>query len=344
MKKSLFVLGVAVAALASCTQSEVLDIAESNVIKFDNAFVGNTTKATAPEVTTDNITDIYVYAQNAASDQDGTGTAVFTNEHVYKTTAGEWSYDDLVKWDNTTNTYYKFAAYAGKELTTDNVSFDWSSGLLSFQDLTIDGDNQYDLLANSTAVTDESTDGRPKIQFSLGHLLSMVQFTLKSGFGETCKVKIEEFKFYGLKTQGGCSFSSAWNWTPSGNDAAISEDKFVGAGGEATAVAASSTESTATDVVESWIVIPQAIQGTGAADPKQMVSFKATVFDGEQQLAQKTLTASLPAITWQPGFRYNYIFTIDVDIMELEDVYITFDAPTVTDWDKTTDISNGTLQ
>ena len=344
MRKSLLLLGVAVAALASCTQNEVLDIAESNVIKFDNAFVGNTTKATAPEVTTDNITDIYVYAQNAASDQDGTGTAVFTNEHVYKTTAGEWSYDDLVKWDNTTNTYYKFAAYAGKELTTDNVSFDWSSGLLSFQDLTIDGDNQYDLLANSTAVTDESTDGRPKIQFSLGHLLSMVQFTLKSGFGETCKVKIEEFKFYGLKTQGGCSFSSAWNWTPSGNDAAISEDKFVGADGEATAVAASSTESKATDVVESWVVIPQAIQGTGAADPKQMVSFKATVFDGEQQLAQKTLTASLPAITWQPGFRYNYIFTINIDVMELEDVYITFDAPTVTDWDKTTDISNGTLQ
>lgn len=344
MRKSLLLLGVAVAALASCTQNEVVDIAESNVIKFDNAFVGNTTKATAPEVTTDNITDIYVYAQNAASDQDGTGTAVFTNEHVYKTTAGEWSYDDLVKWDNTTNTYYKFAAYAGKELTTDNVSFDWSSGLLSFQDLTIDGDNQYDLLANSTAVTDESTDGRPKIQFSLGHLLSMVQFTLKSGFGETCKVKIEEFKFYGLKTQGGCSFSSAWNWTPSGNDAAISEDKFVGADGEATAVAASSTESKATDVVESWVVIPQAIQGTGTADPKQMVSFKATVFDGEQQLAQKTLTASLPAITWQPGFRYNYIFTINIDVMELEDVYITFDAPTVTDWDKTTDISNGTLQ
>ena len=344
MRKSLLLLGVAVAALASCTQNEVVDIAESNVIKFDNAFVGNTTKAKVPEVTTDNITDIYVYAQNAASDQDGTGTAVFTNEHVYKTTAGEWSYDDLVKWDNTTNTYYKFAAYAGKELTTDHVSFDWSSGLLSFQDLTIDGDNQYDLLANSTAVTDESTDGRPKIQFSLGHLLSMVQFTLKSGFGETCKVKIEEFKFYGLKTQGGCSFSSAWNWTPSGNDAAIREDKFVGAGGEATAVAASSTESKATDVVESWVVIPQAIQGTGAADPKQMVSFKATVFDGEQQLAQKTLTASLPAITWQPGFRYNYIFTINIDVMELEDVYITFDAPTVTDWDKTTDISNGTLQ
>lgn len=342
MKKSMFMLGVAVAALASCTQNEVVDIAESNVIKFDNAFVGNATKATAPEITKGNISDIYVFAQNAASEA-GPGVDVFENKHVYKTTAGEWSYDDLVEWDNATSTYYKFAAYAGKELTTDNVSFDWTSGLLSFQNLTIDGDNQYDLLANSAAVTDQTTGGRPKIQFTLNHLLSMVQFTLKSGFGETCKVKIEEFKFYGLKTQGGCSFSSSWTWTPSGDDAAIGVDKFVGAGGEAKAVAASSTESTATDVVESWVVIPQAIQGSGVSDPKQMVSFKATVFDGDVQLAQKTLTASLPAITWQPGYRYNYIFTIDIDIMDLADDYITFEAPQVTDW-KTTDIDNGTLQ
>lgn len=343
MRKSLLLLGVAVAALASCTQNEVVDIAESNVIKFDNAFVGNVTKATAPEITKGNISDIYVFAQNAASEA-GPGENVFENKHVYKTTAGEWSYDDLVKWDNTTKTYYKFAAYAGKELTkTANVSFDWNSGLLSFQDLTIDGDDQYDLLANSAAVTDQTTGGRPKIQFTLNHLLSMVQFTLKSGFGETCKVKIEEFKFYGLKTQGGCSFSSAWNWTPSGNDVTKDDTNFEGAGGEAKAVAASSTESTATDVVESWVVIPQAIQGSGASDPKQMVSFKATVFDGEEQLAQKTLTASLPAITWQPGYRYNYIFTIDIDIMDLADDYITFEAPQVTDW-KTTDIDNGTLQ
>lgn len=343
MRKSLLLLGVAVAALASCTQNEVLDIAESNVIKFDNAFVGNATKATAPEITKGNISDIYVFAQNAASEA-GPGENVFENKHVYKTTAGEWSYDDLVKWDNTTKTYYKFAAYAGKELTkTANVSFDWNSGLLSFQDLTIDGDDQYDLLANSAAVTDQTTGGRPKIQFTLNHLLSMVQFTLKSGFGETCKVKIEEFKFYGLKTQGGCSFSSAWDWTPSGNDVTKDDTNFEGAGGEAKAVAASSTESTATDVVESWVVIPQAIQGSGASDPKQMVSFKATVFDGEEQLAQKTLTASLPAITWQPGYRYNYIFTIDIDIMDLADDYITFEAPQVTDW-KTTDIDNGTLQ
>ncbi len=342
MKKSLFVLGVAVAALASCTQNEVVDIAESNVIKFDNAFVGNATKATAPEITKDNITDIYVYAQNAATGGDGSGTAVFTNEHVYKTTAGEWTYDNWQKWNNDDKPYYKFAAYAGKQLTdVTNVSFDWSSGLLSFQNLTIDGGTQYDLLANSNAVTNDQTASRPKISFSLDHLLSMVQFTLKSGFDENHKVTIEGFKFYGLKTQGSCSYSNGWKWdTESSSDVALDGTNFNGAGGDAVGAAISSGE-TATDVVESWVVIPQSITG-----PKAMATFTAKVYEnnGGESLAEKAFTAQLPTITWQPGFRYNYIFTIDVDIMDLADEYITFDAPTVTGWDKTTDISNGTLQ
>lgn len=51
MKRSLFMLGVAVAALSSCSNNEVLDIAESNAIKFSNTFVGKPTRSvTAPEL------------------------------------------------------------------------------------------------------------------------------------------------------------------------------------------------------------------------------------------------------------------------------------------------------
>ena len=222
----------------------------------------------------------------------------------------------------------------------DGVSFDWTSGLLSFQNLTIDGETQYDLLANSNAVTNDQTTSRPKISFSLDHLLSMVQFTLKSGFDENHKVTIEGFKFYGLMTQGSCSHSDGWKWNTEGSsDVTLGGTNFNGEGGDAVGAAISSGEP-AKDVVESWVVIPQEITG-----PKAMATFTAKVYenDGVEALAEKTFTAQLPTIIWKPGYRYNYIFTIDVDIMELEDVYITFDAPTVTDWDKTTDISEGTL-
>ena len=49
MKKSLFVFGMAISALTGCTQSEVLDVADSRAIGFD-AFVG---KPTRTDVTND---------------------------------------------------------------------------------------------------------------------------------------------------------------------------------------------------------------------------------------------------------------------------------------------------
>ena len=44
MKKSLLMLGAAAMMLASCTQNEVVEVAESRAIGFD-AFVNNNTKA-----------------------------------------------------------------------------------------------------------------------------------------------------------------------------------------------------------------------------------------------------------------------------------------------------------
>ena len=45
MKKSLWILGVAVIALTGCTNNEVVDIPQSRAINFSNAFVNNTTRA-----------------------------------------------------------------------------------------------------------------------------------------------------------------------------------------------------------------------------------------------------------------------------------------------------------
>ena len=52
MKKSIFLLGMAVAALASCTNEEVTQVAENRTIGFAGAFVDNATKA---DITKDNI-------------------------------------------------------------------------------------------------------------------------------------------------------------------------------------------------------------------------------------------------------------------------------------------------
>ena len=42
----------------------------------------------------------------------------------------------------------------------------------------------------------------------------------------------------------------------------------------------------------------------------------------------KEITAVIPGITWQQGYRYNYIVTIDGQTLD----FITFDTPVVNEW------------
>lgn len=78
MKKSLFVLGVAVAALASCTQSEVLEVAEGRAIQF-NTFVNNNTKAVT-EITAGSYSGTYYLFGENSETNGNYGTLVFNND------------------------------------------------------------------------------------------------------------------------------------------------------------------------------------------------------------------------------------------------------------------------
>lgn len=323
MKRSLFMLGVAVAALSSCSNNEVLDIAESNAIKFSNTFVGKPTRSvTAPELTTDNLKEMYVFASKG-------GDPVFdaNPKLVYRIgETNEWGYDNLVAWEASKN--YNFVAYAGKDLgesVTDNVN----NTSLKFSNIVVNGDkdNQFDLLySNTKSIQTVAVDGNPMIDFTFDHLLSMVQFTLKSGFGATTEVKITNFKFYGVKTTGSYDASQespAWTLTATANTK--DDTNFKSDAEEIAQYKADATK----DVVNSWVIIPQ--KNTDSENV-EMVKFTVNVVDGETQIGTKNFTAKIPSITWGKGYRYNYIFTITPEQMGVADQYITFDAPEVTEW------------
>ena len=73
MKKSFFVLGVAVAALASCTNEEVVDMPQSRAIQF-GTFVNHSTRGGVTETTDKNLTKFFVFGS-----YDDSWTPVYSN-------------------------------------------------------------------------------------------------------------------------------------------------------------------------------------------------------------------------------------------------------------------------
>ena len=162
-----------------------------------------------------------------------------------------------------------------------------------------------------------------------------MQFTLKSGFGATTEVKITNFKFYGVKTTGSYDASQespAWTLTATANTK--DDTNFKSDAEETAQYKADATK----DVINSWVIIPQ--KNTDS-DKVEMVKFTVNVVDGESKapIGTKDFTAKIPSITWEKGYRYNYIFTITPEQMGVADQYITFDAPKVTEWDDDTNLT-----
>lgn len=317
MKKSLFVMGMAALALASCTNEEVVNIPSSKAIGFD-AFVGNTTKAVTP-LDLDGLKSgegFYVFGGYE------TVTDVFKNTNV-KWNSSAWAYSPLNYWK--VDEEYKFAAYA----PAINVvpTFDYETGALTFTGVQSDMQNQKDFIVAQIKdpITGLAENNQP-ISFNFRHALSMIKIKLTNGFREGVKVNINnDFKIEGINTKGNfvTTFGSAGTWSEVNTPAAFTD------GGKLLSHNAEVYEP-------EFIVIPQPVDADAVT-----VSFSVTLTDENDQpvpvdggtgagLNVKTFTIKIPAGTWANQNRYSYSLTIDGALFGLET--ITFGDPTVDAW------------
>lgn len=298
-----------VLALGSCAKTEVTDVPESRYIGFDNAYIGNPTKA-IDEISSATIDHFLV-----SGGYDG--KQVFDNRRVAPNSNGEWTYSPLVEWVE--NQTYKFYAYAPESII-GTPAYDYTNGL-SFDAFVVDGStNQLDFVYAASGDVPSGNEGsvRPKVQFTFGHMLSMIQFTIKSGFPNDVELNISDFKFYGMNST--CDFDNG-NW-------GTSSDKIEEEGAPIKLKdGLAKADQTPTDYADNCVVLPQAF----SAD---VVYAKFTInvpvsTSIETAIEDKVITAKIPAYTWQPGYRYNYIVTIDGQTLD----FITFDAPKVNTWE-----------
>ena len=207
MKTKLWMLGAAVAALTSCTQSEVLEIPESRVIGFDS-FVGKNSRAVTT-IDTDGLTNFWVYCAKGV----GTGTS-FAEDDEDNNATGIQHFFDAVQVTKSGNTYtydhkhwqggknYRFASYSdGNNVLSSAPTFindangNWG---LEFTNYAVADKDLIVALPNEISVNEEVTN-HTRVNLNFGHMLSRVQFVFYTTITSGQKLRINSFKFNAFK-------------------------------------------------------------------------------------------------------------------------------------------------
>lgn len=318
----MFLLGVAVAALASCTNEEVVSVPENAAINFTGAFVDKATKA---DVTTANIEKFWVFGYYGT-----TPTEVFNNVGVNKPTGtGNWQSEETEYW--TTGNAYEFGAYAnGTSQLTSGVSFSSTDKKLTFTNYEA-GAN--DLIASTASVQAKAdlTNVDP-VPFTFKHMLAKVKFTFETTATDYT-MKVENLQINNaIKTCTGSYTGGtptiAWETTGT---------KAVYEYADIENYAATGSVSTAP-----CYVIPQSVP---ESDSYVTVTFKVTASgDAISGTQEATFTANLKTSDnkWTEGYSYNYIFTINPDDVDGTLKPIEFKVEEVTKWEDDPDITDVT--
>lgn len=290
-------LGIAAAALASCTNNEVMEVADSRAIGFD-AFVGNATKA---DITDDNISEFYVFGG-----YNNSFTNVFNNAVVSKSDGG-WTYTPTQYW--TASKAYTFQGYAPKIET----KVDPTATGVKFTDFVANGET--DLLASKVASvnTDSQITTMSAVQLDFRHVLSKIKFKFTTDLANV-NITISDLKVKQLPGKGTYTNSgSTGTWAVS--DA---QDYTLTSNGTLT----NSAALTSGDA----IVLPQT-----PSDIKVTFTLNAT---GGIELKDKAITTTLPNTKLEEGNVYVYTAKIDAKNIDPEGelVPIVFDAPIVDAW------------
>ena len=313
MKKNLWVLGMAVAALTSCTQSEVLEIPESRAIGF-NMHVDKNSRNALTDVNKTSIQEFHVFGYyreipNLGQDTPtGDFVSLFNNTQVERTDAKAetWTYSGVKYWQ--TYTQYRFAAYANglneAHLSVDDadnvnkVAYDPTADAMIFTNYKAEGDNDLVAAITSDIITGASITS-PEVPFSFDHMLSKIGFSF---YGNTqTTLKISDVTINGACTTGNATYTYQ---TGADNKNLIA---WTGLGGT-TVYTSSSTENALGSSVTRYVfyVIPQ-------ANTNATVSFCLTTYDANGDKIDKTkYTANLQTTAtnhvgvWKEGYVYEY--------------------------------------
>lgn len=327
MKKSFLVLGVAVAALASCTNEEVVDMPQSRAIQF-GTFVNHSTRGSVTETTDKTLKKFFVFGN-----YDDVWTPVYSNVLVEGGTVGT----EGTVWNPTQTAYwidgkkYRFGAYSNGGNKIENAEFNASSQILTFPNYSVDNTNDL-IVAIPQEVTAQVSNNTP-VNLSFFHMLSQVKFTFENTDAHDYTMKISDIKVNAVKsTTGTATYKQdgkpTISWTI--QDVPVDEYEF----GTLEDIAREFKDATHTTTC---FVIPQSnenLEVTFTATFSDAAGVELGTNDFKGKLAYNGEVSGTVQNQWTEGFKYNYTVEINGSKIDpnLEQQEIKFKVEAVEGW------------
>lgn len=211
MKKILFAL-FAVAALASCSNTEVVELNREQ-IAFGDTFVNNATKADYSSGKTVDAFKVY-----------GTVTALSKTTQIFNganVTRGDKTYGEAWACDGTPQYWLPNASYSFAAIV-DGEAVDTATLPTTINHTVADGANNKDLLyATATVTTNASAtpngvNAKGVVAFDFSHLLSKVQFNIVNETNQ--KYQVTSINVTGVAEDGVYTVGEPTPWAKDGDD------------------------------------------------------------------------------------------------------------------------------
>jgi hypothetical protein len=315
-----------VALFASCSSDEILDVPVDRTIQFSGAFVDNSTRATDPNYTSDNLTSFNVYGWVA---KDGTSAQIFDNVAVTKGTDNAWTYTNTQYWiEGGSYTFSAIKGYtAGDDITftiDNNGQRAASPKIAGFK-----SDGKTDLIYAEASATGAAS-GNSDVAFTFQHQLAKVKFSFlnKTATSASIDAKITAIKITDAYETGTVELSNTKHgasWSDQAKGTSFSLD-FGNAGTQDDKSVAKIGKTAATSSDNELLLIP-----TGDT-PSYTVQFTTEIFQNGVPVKtvnrEATITQKLVA-----GYAYNFTAELDETNIDPDNKLeaITFTAE-VEDW------------
>lgn len=327
MKKFLF-MAMAAAAITSCSQDEVMEVAQKEAISFKDAFVENTTRAAIDGSYTNakgNLASFQVWGTtkdnaNAAAVNIFDGVTVSATKGTDGKYVAPWNYGSQYTQYWIENNHYSFVAIADGNAfasnTQSNGSGEYATEVVEDNDTkmptaikVLNASLQKDvLLAVNNMGEYTKADDDETVAFTFNHILAKAKFTAKVAAGLDSKYwyTVSNIQINGAAKKATYTIGAATPWaksTEEGNTYDVSFGNIV-----ETAAATNPTASNlkANDSVESnWdrLLVPEA---------NVNITFDVALHTENGTIDSYTTTISNKAVNLQPGHAYNFVITLPV--------------------------------